>query len=776
MNKSYEELLNKLLISSKPSEIDEIISELGTRVKWIPIGNNPSNYAILNVGTNPYEGITERITNAIDAIIELAVESSLELKNCENPRQAIERIYGFGDGNLKSCDDDTTISTLASNIKVKFQDSGDPKRPTLEISDKGIGQHPYEFPNTLLGLNEDYKVSKLYLMGAFGHGGQMSFSNCEYGVIISRKSQKLLQRNQPDLVGWSIVRYRDRSDEETFYKYGVYEYCIDASTGYVPSCSPSSVNKALFNGTIIKLIAYGLPKGTSDVLQPSSTAWSFLSQSLFDPLLPFSLHEERKAYEQRKRSLSGLARRLWRGGKGEKVKIRGKDSYEINLGKHGTVRLNYWALSPTDETENWKDIRKGYVTNSEAGFFTLNGQTHERFSPVFLRDAVRLSFSSDYLIVQVDCDNLTNPAKKELLSTVRERFKDNEVKEILFEEVASHLRQDRYLLLFEQERIKIILSTKSKRDTSKIREMVTNYIANNDDLRDLLKKKGDKGVETKVQKRSEREKDEIRDDELETPELNAIPTYLLIKNSKDPIPVERGGNALVRLETDAEDSYMEFDWDTHFRAIHKGGMTERHSESRLRNGKISYYIHCPDGIKVGSVEEIRFELDVLEKEPIIAERKVVCVPPFRREEVTSNEGIREPLIVEVSKNETPETWGQFGWDEKSVGRVMIEGENSGIYVSVDNEELRKTAGRFNADFAEAIRDRYVAGVAYYLLLKKSEELKSSNWSRQISDSAAEEDNSPELQRLAKVISALSMPIDMPGNRIKLVTSQIDESA
>lgn len=770
MSKKYGELLNELLHSTRPSEIEEIIHELGSRIDWVPIGNNAGNYGILNIGANPYEGITERITNAIDAMIELAVESDPELKTCANPRQAVARIHGFRDGNLRWCKNDTTLSTLAADIRVKFQDSGERKQPTVEISDRGIGQHPSDFPDTLLGLNDDYKISKLYLMGAFGQGGQMSFSNCKYGVVISRKCPELLKSTQRDLVGWSIVRYRDPSDKNNFYKHGVYEYCIDATARSVLSCSPNSVNKAFFNGTIVKLIAYNLPKGTSDVLQPSSTAWSYLSQSLFDPLLPFTLHEERKDYQEKKRPLSGLARRLWRGGKGERAKIWVNDSYNISLGIHGTVNLNYWALSPTDNLANWRDVRKGYIANNEAGFFTLNGQTHENFSPHFLRDKVRLNYSNEYLIVQVDCDNLTNLAKKELLSTTRERFKENEVKEILFEEVANHLRQDRNILLFEQERKKKILSANNQRDTSRIRNLVARYISNNEELKKLLRKRGDNEVDAKVQRKDESRRHEIGPEELLIPELKAKPTYLKVKNFRDPIPVEKGGNALIRLETDAEDSYYEEEWDMHFRTIHKGGLTWKHSQSRLRNGKISYHIYCPETVRIGSIEEIRFELDLPEGEPLVAERKIMCVQPFEREKVPSSEAFRDPNIVEVSKDdETIELWGEFGWDEKSVGKVIIGDSDPGIYVSVENIEFKKTEKKYPMEFSEEIRNRYVAGVAYYLLLRKMDELKSPNNSDSNFENIVDEDSCPELQRLAKVIAALSMPVEALGSRMKVAT-------
>jgi len=204
--------LNELLTATRAGEVERIIARLGGRVEWVPLGGNAGNFGIVSMGADPFDGITERITNAIDAMIELEVELRPELKGCPNPRKAVEAIYGFKDGNLR-WSEQRRVAELASDIKVKFMDSESAKRPTIEVLDRGIGQHPSDFPKTLLGLNEDYKVSKLYLMGAFGQGGQTSFAHCDYGIIVARKNPQLLKPGQEDQIGWSIVRIRATSSE-----------------------------------------------------------------------------------------------------------------------------------------------------------------------------------------------------------------------------------------------------------------------------------------------------------------------------------------------------------------------------------------------------------------------------------------------------------------------------------------------------------------------------------------------------------------------------------
>ncbi|MCK4443952.1 MAG: hypothetical protein KAW09_05380, partial [Thermoplasmata archaeon] len=203
-------VLQRLVYAHTPSDIERIILTLGDEIDWAPLGDNHGNYGIISMGSDPYDGITERITNSMDAMIELEVESDPTLKECTSPRKAVEKIHGFKEGNLKWGELDE-LGRLAKDIKVKFLDSGNPSRPTIDIWDRGIGQHPLDFKDTLVSLNSNYKVTKLYLIGAFGQGGQTSFAHCEYGLVISRKCSKLLGKGQNDLVGWTIVRYNDPS-------------------------------------------------------------------------------------------------------------------------------------------------------------------------------------------------------------------------------------------------------------------------------------------------------------------------------------------------------------------------------------------------------------------------------------------------------------------------------------------------------------------------------------------------------------------------------------
>ena len=97
-----DKVLHKLIYAKTPRDIKRILTALGDAIEWVALGNNYGNYGIISMGSDPFNGITERITNSMDAMIEFEVESITSLRDCKDPREAVERIYGFRpDGRAK---------------------------------------------------------------------------------------------------------------------------------------------------------------------------------------------------------------------------------------------------------------------------------------------------------------------------------------------------------------------------------------------------------------------------------------------------------------------------------------------------------------------------------------------------------------------------------------------------------------------------------------------------------------------------------------------------
>lgn len=76
------DLLTKLLKATKPSQVQAILREIGDSpeltvgqtfgngYRWHFFGNKESNISTINLGTKPGRSLTERLTNAIDAVLE----------------------------------------------------------------------------------------------------------------------------------------------------------------------------------------------------------------------------------------------------------------------------------------------------------------------------------------------------------------------------------------------------------------------------------------------------------------------------------------------------------------------------------------------------------------------------------------------------------------------------------------------------------------------------------------------------------------------------------
>ena len=91
---------------------------------------------------------------------------------------------------------ETERRTLASNISVILEDSGDPTRPTVRVVDRGIGQHPADAHATLLSLNENNKVGKPHLQGAYGQGAAATYRFAKYTLIVTRRKPEETFRSE----------------------------------------------------------------------------------------------------------------------------------------------------------------------------------------------------------------------------------------------------------------------------------------------------------------------------------------------------------------------------------------------------------------------------------------------------------------------------------------------------------------------------------------------------------------------------------------------------
>ena len=72
MAQQEHELLTRMTKAESLGEIRSIVRELERRFlyTWRAVGDNEANYGLINIGSDPGHALVERVTNAIDSVIE----------------------------------------------------------------------------------------------------------------------------------------------------------------------------------------------------------------------------------------------------------------------------------------------------------------------------------------------------------------------------------------------------------------------------------------------------------------------------------------------------------------------------------------------------------------------------------------------------------------------------------------------------------------------------------------------------------------------------------
>ena len=418
-------------------EVESFLTDIGAMSgrgwRWVPLGGRDNNAGSVNLAVEAGQALVERITNGMDAHIELQYELANRPDDLDSPRAAVAQLWSLDTARLSRESPQVMrfIEEMAPKNVIRAVGSTARGKSSIIFEDRGIGQHPEDFPTTVLSLGGSNKVRKPYLMGAFGQGGSSTFAYCPYSVIVSRRHGDCLD-GKPDLVGWSVVRQYD----DDSLKLPRYEYLVGEDTG-IPTLAPSrleSLRMPFESGTRIVHIAYDLGK--------LSTRWSlvgyrYFDNLLFDPVLPYRLEDHRGAAPFN-RNLYGARNRL------DQVDSAGRaeaQNYDVDLarwGGQGRLRIRYWVFRPTRDASDDPEDERGvkldsyldYNNSTKTIVFTLNGQRHHAQEKRIVREA-RLSALADYLLIHVDCDGLSRRLKKEIFPATRSGATTGEQREDL---------------------------------------------------------------------------------------------------------------------------------------------------------------------------------------------------------------------------------------------------------------------------------------------------------------------------------------------------------
>ncbi len=509
-----EGLLRALLAATTSDDYRKILEDIGDHahveldehfgpfnLSWHAFGNNESNNSSINLATKPGRSLTERITNATDAILEDRARENVALP--QSARDAAQQWFGrpvsSPDNGLFNWD--YSEGGYDRRIAVVVTDSGTKTAPTVDVIDEGIGLSPETFPQTILSLQSGNKIKKLHVMGAFGQGGASTLAFCDCALIVSR------QRDNPRVVGFTVVRVAKLGGG---YKEDCYAYlCLRDPSGTlsVPSCQlddgplplypeqdPSKI-PAFRHGTLVRHVSYKLPKLEGSLSPSTGNLYHYLHSSVFDPLLPFRVIDLRGS-KFNNQIVTGSRNRLMKltqsqvpaeGASGEETGTELRHHREMEFlvppgSLDASIGVEYWVAfnyrkskKPGGPPELRAQSHELYVQPGYPIVGTLNGQNQGELGSALLRE-IGLSMVARHIIIHIDATRADSRVRRELFSSTREGFKDGTILTGLTQTLQKMLKEDQTLYEIERELTERLAKREAQSTSEEVKRQVVKLL------------------------------------------------------------------------------------------------------------------------------------------------------------------------------------------------------------------------------------------------------------------------------------------------------------
>jgi hypothetical protein len=692
-----QKLFKQLLKANTAKEVTDVLENVldNFNVKWVPVGGYKDNIATINIGTDPAAGLAERITNAIDAVIELEWHRKGKPNDILSPRIAAQNWFNLEEGRLRNIDNayDKTIQELARKIKITLRDSERENYPTVEIRDKGIGLKGRDFSKTILSLHGQNKISKLFLMGAYGQGGSTALSYNNYTIIISKPAINEDRDNRSE-ISWTIVRINPGNINSDKLEW--FEYCVSEGSGQPFTLEVD--DKIFAPGTLVRHIGMDLGKFTAKMTGPTASLWYLVHHYLFDPIIPVTITGERKKdLNQGKvevRSVFGNNRRLTKGGGDDKNLTQYKQEVKLTF-KDGKVIIYYWVLT-LDGSDKPMDRIKNYCLASQPIIITFNGQKQGQLSNSIIKSDLKLPFLEKYLVVQIECDNLDNESKRHLFSSTRESLRDTSILEELKKLTIDTLNEDDKLKQLDKERKDRYLKDDKIESQDKLRKRLASRI------NAYIKSSGG-GIGVKAPDT----KDIIKPKKHEPIQVNDPPTFLEItSNNEKEVYIDKTFS--IKFKTDAHPSYFN-NPDAFLAMIEPHSFGSFTGSARVIDGYGIVYFKTRNDIELDSRAIITLELRP-PRQKTISDTIIAHTVEYPDNIDISKKGDKNtPNINIIAVNDTHSYFRDQAWNYATVADVDISSDSVDIFINDSNKHLTKLiskAQQHGTNAVEAIKNRY----------------------------------------------------------------------
>lgn len=433
MNTTNSTIVQAALEAKTPEDADAVQSLIAMAFgadHYRPLGDKPSNYGTMASAADYDLKLVEAVTNMQDAVVERAALVKYGSRAAANealgdPRSAVDTLF-----------EGVSESDRADMASVTFFESDPPadktKKFTAVFDDRGTGISNAAVPKTIFGLGGGYKEDALYLQGAFGLGGELTYRNADYVVLVTRKAPELLVDGEEDRITVAVVEWRDRVKTKSA-EYLVDREWVEAGDVALPWSCPASDYPEFAPGTHLALISYVTAGLFRKREGDSRTFDTIVNTRLVRPILPTRWRNYLARGDERATVLRGLDARL------DNTKHsfpREEASIPFVLeGKPYFLRVAYVVFN--DAKSEGK--RATFVAHDHCVLFTSNGQVQAHWTPAEFKSRTRLKKLDGRVLVEVDLDTLPVDARTSLFTADRAGTVKSDMARRLDEQVAAFL-------------------------------------------------------------------------------------------------------------------------------------------------------------------------------------------------------------------------------------------------------------------------------------------------------------------------------------------------
>jgi hypothetical protein len=685
----HETLLSRLLSSLRTDQVRDILADIGDRAdiglderfgagyRWHAFGNNASNLSTIGIATKPGRSLAERLTNAIDAILEDRAPTGVELP--DSPRLSVQQWFG-----RPVSGPDTGLfrwkysaSDIDKRIQLILQSSGMEAAPTVDVLDDGIGITPEMFESTILSLQGGNKIGKRYLIGSFGQGGAATLAFCDYALIVSR------HRDAPDRVGFTVIRVLNLSNA---YKEDSYAYLALAEpaarvlvpavsiSGEITLYSATDTKVPVFRkGTLVRHFGYKLDGLTGTFAPSPGNLYHYLHAMMFDPLLPFRIIDLRE--QHRSEIVTGSRNRLMKLANkesgdaedtGSEVRHYREMEYVMPLGEHDSpIGVEYWVVLNYRKGRGPKKDRpvlrsqsnELYVQPTHPLLGTLNGQNHGEQTGQLLRE-LGLTMVSRHMVVHFDASQCPSRIRRQLFSTSREGLKDGPVLTHLLQVLKKMLEEDSDLYALERKLTEEVAQREAQTTSDEVKREVTKLLV---EAGFQMTKEGPGFVEGAGEPqpiRQNRPGKHVKREPLPTLPFPQVTKWDIVSPATN-LQIHSGDVETILVETDADG---EFDRRglVSFRA--EPPVLEVAAKSPLRGGRVRWRVRTAEGSKPGARGTVFCTITRPDGTQLVATRAYEVLTPLEEKADKIKTQVPPFEIIPINPDDQPEQWN-VAWPE-----------------------------------------------------------------------------------------------------------------